>query len=230
MKHLYIATPTYDLSVSTGYATSLVMSVAACSRAGIVLSGPDFKHGPYIHSNRNILVHRFLQSTADTLLFVDADVGWDESALVRLYDSGYELCGGAYPKKEDKVVFPVKRLGVWREGWVETAFVPGGFMLIRREVFERMAPHVETTWNHSFGERIHCYFQNVIYHGDDEHVGEVGEDIEFCNRWRVLGGTVWCYSNMDFEHSGTKVWVGNYGKTAIDDSQVLILPRGREAA
>lgn len=208
MKHLYITTPVYDQWVSTGYAQSLLMTAVACTRAGIVLSGPDFKGGPYIHDNRNWLVHRFLRTDADAMLFIDADVTWDENAVVNLYQSGHDLCGGAYPKKADDECYPVKLLSATDGRYREAAYLPGGFMLIRRGVFDALKDKVDSYTDQSMnGERVYEYFQNRVHHGDYK----LGEDIEFCRRWRALGGRVWCLPDIDFCHQGTKAWAGNLG-------------------
>lgn len=212
MRHLYIGTPVYDQQVSTGYCTSLAMTIVACTkqRDKIHLSGPDFKGGPYIDCNRNWLVHRFLQSTADTLLFIDADVTWDENAVVRMYDSGMDFIGGAYPKKEDAENYPVKLLDNIADGLIEAKWLPGGFMMIRRKVFEAITDVPEYPEFGFGGEMMKAYFQNVYYPGG----GFVGEDVEFCNRWRKLGGKCWFMPDIDFEHQGPKQWRGNYAKQA----------------
>ncbi len=211
MKHLYLATPSYTSTVATGYVTSILMTAMACTKASIVLSGPDFKGGPYIEDNRNWLVHRFLKSDADTLIFLDDDITWDEAAVVKLYHSDHALCGGAYPKKQDDLTFTTKLLPNTHGEFHEAAWLPGGFMLIRRGVFEQMRPHVPSHTDESFGgERVYAYFQNAHYLPD----GKVGEDVEFCNRWRALGGKVWCLPNIDFEHQGPKCWRGNLALSA----------------
>lgn len=205
MRHLNIATPLYDGFVSLGYSQSLMRTLVACTKAGIGLT-TDYKPGPYIHKNRNWLVHRFMQSDAEAILFIDADVTWDAEAVVRLFDWGLPVCGGAYPMKQELEEYPTKLLPRIDNGMIEAQWLPGGFLMIRRDVFTTMKPHVEHFIDPSSnGESVAAYFQNVIYPGQQE----AGEDVEFCNRWRALGGKVWCWPNIDFEHSGYKSWAGN---------------------
>lgn len=206
MKHLYIATPLYDSFVTVGYTQSMLAAVMPCSKAGIAISAA-YKPGPYIHQNRNWLVNQFLKTGADTMMFIDADVTFDPQAVVRLYESEFFVCGGAYPIKEPTPRFPVVPLSRVDKGFIEVAYLPGGFMMIRREVFEKLRGHVEHYADpRSGGETIGAYFQNVIYPNGQE----AGEDVEFCNRWRTLGGQVWCWPDIDFEHSGFHAWEGNY--------------------
>lgn len=220
MKHLYIATPTYDNSVSTGFCSSLAMTIAACTKAGIVVSGPDFKSGPYIDVNRNWLIHRFLKSDADKLLFIDADVGFDENAVVKCYESGLEFCGGAYPKKEMVVEsFPVKsRPGRYGE-YVEVEYLPGGFMMIRRSVFEKLSEHVvHCPYESPDGDKVAIYCDNQY-----SNSGFTGEDVSLCARWRMSGGKIWCLPDIDFEHQGPKAWKGNYASYLARNPDAVIV-------
>jgi len=204
MKHLLIATPVYDQSVSVGYCQSLCMTLAACTKAKIVLS-TDYKGGPYIEDNRNWLVHRFMRSNADAILFVDADVTWDEKAVVKLYESKYDMCGGAYPIKEEMSRYPIHLLDTVDGEYRECLYLPGGFVLIRRHVFEKLKPHVPSYTERAFGnEQVACYYQNVVAGG-----GRIGEDVEIGNRWRKIGGRIWCLPDIDFEHQGPRSWTGN---------------------
>ncbi len=215
IKHLYLATPTYNQTVSLGFVQSVQMTMVACGAARIVLSGPDFRGGPYgVDVNRNWLVHRFLNSPADAILFLDDDITWDEKAVVSLCQSGLEFCGGAYPKKEALENFPIKLVenGESRiangKTYREAQYLPGGFMLIHRSVFEQLKPVVTSYLDDDFlGERMHVYFQNIF---SDQ--GFCGEDVSICVRYRNLGGKVWIDPDIEFEHMGPKVWSGNYAR------------------
>lgn len=172
------------------------------------MSGPDFKGGPYIHDNRNWLVHRFLKTDADSLLFIDDDVTWDEKAVVELYESKLLVCGGAYPKKEDIENYPIEPLGAdpFDHAYRECLYLPGGFLMIRREVLENMQSLVDSCHNAAFNEPVAEFFQCVT------KPQKMGEDISFCYRWREMGGKVWCLTDIDFGHQGPKEWRGNLAK------------------
>jgi hypothetical protein len=208
MKHLTIAAPCYDRTVTLGYHQSMMQTLVACTQAKIAVS-TDYKPGPYIHRNRNWLAHRFLQTESDALMFIDTDVRWPAEAVVRLYDSDLPLCGGCYRLKQDREEYPIK-LGTEHDGaWRTALYLPGGFLLIRRHVFEKMRDHVPSyPEEHANGETVHAYFQNVIYAAQ----GEAGEDVEFCTRWRALGGKVWCLTDIDFSHQGPREWEGNLSR------------------
>lgn len=204
--HLYLATPAYDGKVSVAYAQSLVRTVVNCAMANIKVTA-DHKLGCcYIDFARNWLVDRFLKSDADALLFVDADMGWDSKAAAKLYHSPFGVVGGAYPMKTDgEAAYPIELLGPEQNGFREALYLPTGFLLIRRPVFELMRDHVPQYRDKESGELVHAFFQCVA-----ATEGYIGEDVEFCNRWRALGGRVWCWPNIDFEHQGGRIWHGNY--------------------
>lgn len=206
---LYVATPSYDGKVTCSYANSLVRTYMACGIAGIEVCN-DLKIGCcYVDFARNWLVHRFLQSDADSLLFVDADMGWDENAVVRLYQSPFGIAGGVYPMKQDRPQYPIELLGPQSDGFVEAKYLPTGFMLVKRAVFDHLAARADIPLykDAQSGEMVYSFFQCI-----PNAEGYTGEDTEFCNRWRKIGGRVWCLPSIDFEHQGIKIWSGNYGE------------------
>ena len=205
MDQLYIATPTYDGSVTMAYAQSLLRTYENCRVNGIDVY-TDYHAGcPYVDLARNILVHRFLKSTAQAMLFIDADMGFEHTAAAKLFKLGLPLVGGVYPRKQDIEGYPIGTLEQFNGECQEATFLPTGFMLIRREVFEALRDRCTTFPDDFTGERIHVYFQVGYYLG-----GMVGEDVEFCLRYRRVGGKAWLYPDIKFEHHGVKAWRGNF--------------------
>lgn len=218
MKHLYLATPSYGNATCKGYVQSIALTVAECTRAKIVLSGPSFQGGPYVEVNRNRLAHQFLyQSDADTILFLDDDVTWDERAVVRLYESPYDIVGGAYPKKQDRRNYPVNLLDNWQGRYCEAIFLPGGFMMIRRRVLEALIGTVPTDEGGSFADTtVNVFFHNIY------SPKFCGEDVQFCNYARMAGFKVWCDLDIDFAHQGPHEWSGNLLRDLRQEGKVEI--------
>ena len=116
---------------------------------------------------RNRLVAEFMADTRWTHLFwIDADIGFEPEAALRLLLAGREVVAGIYPRKTDgwpaeglhapmpqgstradfearHAQFPFNALGEPRtvdaEGLVEVLDAPTGFMLIERSVFTKLA-------------------------------------------------------------------------------------------
>jgi hypothetical protein len=216
---IYIATPTYDGTVTMTYAQSLLRTFVACSLDGIeVLT--DSKSGCcYVDFARNWLVDRFLRSKAESIMFIDSDMGWDAKAVVKLYRSSYGVVAGAYPMKQEGEQYPLELLGPEQDGFVEAMYLPTGFMLIKRGVFECLIENgnIPQYRDKHSNEMVRSFFQCI----PDEN-GYTGEDVAFCNRWRKIGGRIWCYPDIDFEHQGAKAWTGNYGKYLMRDKVKLV--------
>lgn len=102
---------------------------------------------------RNRLVDLFLQSPATDFMFIDADIEFKASDVLRLLHSGHDFCGAPYPAKDFTRQWLVgnPRLGLVEgdqaqvrvvDGWVEAQDIPTGFMFVNRSVFERLSDHV----------------------------------------------------------------------------------------
>jgi hypothetical protein len=101
------------------------------------------------------------------------------------------------------------------KGLIKLKDAATGFMLIKREVFERMIKHYPE-----------LYFQNDL-NLDPEHekwtylffdvMHEKGtqrylsEDYAFCRRWQAMGGEVWLDPLVKLDHVGHYTFSGNVG-------------------
>lgn len=68
---------------------------------------------------------------------------------------------------------------------------------------------------------MECFRCNIEKDG-----GRIGEDIYFQQRYREMGGTVWCEPNISFKHIGVKGWEGNfrqYMDEKIEDTTIKSL-------
>lgn len=187
---ILVATPVYDgkLPIET---LRCVLNEQAVALGGGV--GIEFRFLPacsHPAMGRNQLVHDFLASDADRLVFLDADVTFDPGAIIRLAGYKADFVGGAYRYKMDTECYPVSWLDkpdLWAnsDGLLEVKTLPGGFLALSRGVFERLkAAHPGRTFEH-FGRTMHCYFQMPYQDG-----ALWGEDAMFCRDWRDIGGEV----------------------------------------
>lgn len=60
---------------------------------------------------------------------------------------------------------------------------------------------------------LECFRCNIEKNG-----GRIGEDIYFQQRYREMGGTVWCEPNIHFKHIGVNAWEGNF-KLYMENNQ-----------
>lgn len=204
--HLYIAVPAYGGQITAETTHSLCVSAILLERAGI---GVEFDFGLgncYLDHVRNQLATRFYRSGASDLLFVDADVSFEPAAVLRIASAKRPFVAGIYPMKDDgQVRFPVwfeaDELWADADGLVEAARVPTGFLRLNRAVMEAMA-----------GEPYDDGASIDFFHVGIRDGRYWGEDIDFCDRWRALGGAIHIIPDLTFGHSGMKRWTGNWGE------------------
>lgn len=209
-RRVFIAIPSYG-PLPTLTAFSLFQSCPELSAAGIELELCILNGHCHVDDARNHLVSRFLESSADDLLFIDADMGWQPKELVRLLSHDRDVVAGAYRQKKDDEEFPCRLLPgpimADSEGLIEAEAVPTGMLKIRRAVLERMAKRFpsyrpEAGSSHTVSE-IFC---RATIDGT-----RIGGDYHFCYRWREMGGRIFVDPELWLEHVGEQCWQGSFG-------------------
>lgn len=234
-----LCTPCYGGMANIVFFNSLLALQRACDARGVGLEIRLTGGDALITRARSRMACDFLESNHSHLLFVDADIGFSPEHLFRLLDADKPLVGGVYPLKTilwDKVPDAVRRgardvqaaaLGYvirfapsadqtvdLQDGFGQVAYLATGFMLIRREVFERIeAAHPELhciiTDMNAPPKRTVMFFESMIEPDNREHLSE---DYAFCRRWRDLGGEIWA----DFETRMTHVGHAAYSGSLLD--------------
>jgi hypothetical protein len=211
---VFIATPTHSGDVCCSYALCLLETVALLGRHGYHVQPFFVMNNAIISFARAVALKRFMDSGAEHLLFVDADLYWEARGALKLVQSPHEFVAGVYPAKtpEHNKVFQTRNVRECAtQNYVETDGVPGGFMRVKRSAIEKMIeayPELTKPYKveRATGERImlHYLFENII--GDDM---PLGEDYAFCERWRRIGGKIFICPDIEFSHYGRCEWRGN---------------------
>lgn len=175
----FIATPCYGGALSSICVRSLLGLVNLAWTHGMTMQTRFLDGDSLITRARNRMVAEFMADTRWTHLFwIDADIGFEPEAALRLLLAGREVVAGVYPQKTDgwpaaglaealpagstradfdarHAVYPlnVDAAGgrIDAEGFLEVLDAPTGFMLIARGVFERLAaamPELRYTPDH----------------------------------------------------------------------------------
>jgi hypothetical protein len=180
-------------------------------------------------------------------LFLDADLGFNADDVVRMVMADKDIIGGQYAKKkinwdvvkqvvENRPEIPAPLINaVVSESTfqpigtsmsfninepVEVASIATGMMLVKREVFTKMAAELpdikiisggSETMDPKTMTRItdahreaHAYFDVSI---DEETRAYTSEDFTFCKRWRQLGGQIFLAPWTKTVHVGTYEYV-----------------------
>lgn len=196
-ERLFICSPSYSGAYCHQYVESLVATVKDCGQHQIPTAYKSLHGVHWIDIARDILAHVFLHSDCTHMLQIDDDLGWSADAPRRMLSRGADVIAGIYPIKDDSGIFPI------------AGGLPGGFLMVRREVIERMSEGKKYRASClQFGEqRVASLFTRQFT--DDSYVGE---DFAFCRRARDAGFSLSAETDIDFVHVGRKAWAGNYSK------------------
>jgi hypothetical protein len=238
--HVFVATPCFGGLVTQGYMSSVInlmqYSAAAGFDASLSLLGCD----ALITRSRNTLVGRFLESPAAThLMFIDADIAFDPAQVGRLLRFDQDVVGGMYPLKvihwdaeallraahrvESMQSAPLLYVGRFcegaalrrQDGFVTGIYAGSGFLMIKRQVIERMiAAYPETRYTAGLvyppppspEPARFALFDCMI---DPDTGTYLSEDFTFCRRWRSIGGTIWLDTAGTLTHAGTHGFCGS---------------------
>lgn len=238
--NVFIATPMYG-GMCAGYYTQSIMNLNNhFQKAGIEAKYSFMFNESLITRARNALTHTFLKSDSTHMMFIDSDIRFRAEDVMGMLHADKEIICGIYPKKEinwaqvkkamDSGV-PYEQLNVHTGSFVVNLVdyvgevtVPinkpveifnggTGFMLIKREVFEKLADLVPTYSNDVTDlsgqlvqqEPIKEYFATSI---EPETNRLLSEDYHFCRIWRLAGGKVWAAPWCQLAHIGTYAFEG----------------------
>lgn len=232
---LFIATPCFGGVVTTGYMSSILMLMQAAQQHGISVSINMLGRDSLITRSRNTLVSHFLtMKEATHLMFIDADIAFDPELVLRMLAFDEDVVGGMYPAKalnweppaniagrEPMNTATLQYVGKFCEGdelerrgpFATGVYCATGFMMIKRQVFERLIEaHPERTYtsDHVYspsngGRQYHALFECMIDPGTREYLSE---DFGFCRMWRNLGGKIWLDVEGSLTHTGPHDFVG----------------------
>jgi hypothetical protein len=161
---------------------------------------------------RNTLVAKFLNNPDSThLFFVDADIGWEPWHLLVLLNRNVDVIGGLYPMKSLPVKWVVNGFEgaeTGPDGLQEVSKTGTGFMLVKRDVFEKLNQHPAVKpFNNDIGlpkeldKHLRTYYDTAVRENR-----YYSEDWTFCENWRDLGGKIWVDKRVLLRHTGTYVF------------------------
>ena len=222
---LFIATPAFGHQVTTNYANSLLKFVSTPHPTLAVSSAIHMQSGmALVTQARNNCVSYFLNSDCTHFLFIDADIGFEPEAIYRLIEKDVPLCLTPYPVKgygkdhqlQFIVHFPDKdNVRIQKDGFTEITAGPTGFMMIKREVFEKLAekyPERKTVNKQLVGNKVetmekgwYTFFETA----QDPENGYLGEDISFCRLWTNIGGKIYADTQTPLTHFGSHAFHGS---------------------
>jgi hypothetical protein len=223
LHRLFIATPCYGGMLTDQYFHSIIILGQELSRLKIDYGIYTIRNESLVTRARNSLVAMFLESSYTDLIFIDSDIRFDPASVPRMLASGKPVIGGAYSVKQIPPRYtlsfcfdgdPADRNLVADKGDIEVAEIGTGFLLIRREVLEKMMeayPDLKytndiSTYPEKLGPFFYTFFDTVL---DPVSRRYLSEDYAFCRRWRDIGGRVWLDPKTVLDHIGSNAFSGN---------------------
>jgi hypothetical protein len=181
---------------------------------------------------RNTLTAKFLATEGSThLMFIDADIGWEPWHLLVMLDAQKDVIGGLYPMKSMPIKWCVNGIpGVAEDpnsNLIEVSKTGTGFLLIKRDVFEKLDAHPATKpfandigLDPSLNQYMKTYFDTAVREGR-----YYSEDWTFCENWRDLGGQVWVDKRVLLRHTGTYTFDAATQDKLYNDLHAMVLSR-----
>ena len=223
---LFIATPAFGHQVTTNYANSLLKFVSTPHKSIAVSSAVHMQSGmALVTQARNNCVAYFLNSDCTHMIFIDADIGFEPEAIYRLIEKDVPLCLTPYPVKGyqqggKSITFIIHfddkdNIQIDKDGFCNIKAGPTGFMMSKREVFEKLAkeyPERKTVNKQLVGNKVetmekgwYTFFETA----QDPENGYLGEDIAFCRLWTNIGGKIYADTQTPLTHFGSHAFHGS---------------------
>lgn len=234
---LMIGTPCYNGNVTVNYLRSLVAMIGFLDQQGVRTGMLTPSHESLITRARNLIANEFLREKDYThLLFIDADIGFSPELAWKYLEADKDVVCGIYPVKHlDLAKLRTIDAGVLSRvaqaaslhyavklkpggrpepvtGLLPVEYGATGFMMIKREVFSRLAgayPELQYDYAYTNDDHINnvAYFETAI---DPKTRDYLPEDYAFCKRWTDIGGEIYADVHSVFTHVGTHEYTGNF--------------------
>jgi hypothetical protein len=230
---VHIMMPCYGGMLTESTFMSYIKWSNTCRQLGIDWTMETMTNESLISRARNTLTAKFLHNKESThLMFIDADIGWEPWHLLVMLNAQKDVIGGLYPMKSLPVKWCVNGFDgaeVSEDGNLQEVSKTGtGFMLIARDVFEKLNAHPATKpFMNDIGlpAELNPYMKTYF----DTAVREnryYSEDWTFCENWRDLGGKVWVDKRVLLRHTGTYVFDFQTQDQLYKDLHALALQNG----
>jgi hypothetical protein len=220
---LFIATPAYGGKLDDIYLHGMVDTIPRLLSAGIAFQYRTIPNESSIEKARNIMLQEFIDSPATHLLFIDADMGWAGSDVMKLLGHNKDVVAAVGVRKtEGPPTFCVNITEIkqcMETGLLAVNEVGTGMMLISRRCVEKMLEaYPSLRWrDRASGKTFPHLFQFTNQPTGPDGAPELwSEDYTFCQRWRALGEDVWIDQMVMLGHQGQKTFYGRMHDMLMD--------------
>jgi hypothetical protein len=237
--NIFFAIPCYDSHVTEPFMMSFLQALLYYKEIGLNFTICTISDS-LINRARNNLVAKFMGNPQFThMIFIDCDLQFDKESILKLLWHEKDVMTASYPIKEidwSKVKegaeagIEAQELMEYSTRYVVHMTKPGenqlnidngaiecyeagtGFMLIKRQVFEKMfkkykkLKYVDDTGALAGEEKENSYALFNSYIDDDGRF--LSEDYGFCRYWQKMGGKIWVDPTINLTHFGRIKYTG----------------------
>lgn len=207
---LMIVSPCHGGKVENLFVDSLIKTCKILTESNIDHEVFLPTTGSILSKERNELLQYFMESDCTHVLCVDSDLAWTPESVLNMINHDREFIAGVYPARTNngtkQYIFnpelnPNGSLKC-EDSLLKMLHVPAGFMLIKREVIEKLRTYYpELKYKNDNGIRnvdeAYAFFNTELIDG---HFW--GEDFIFCRRVIDAGIEIWCEPKIHFVHAG----------------------------
>jgi len=258
--NLVILTPCFGSVCYADFTASLIETFGLLKHYNIPVKIQFCKNDSLVSRARNNLIAKAMHSSDTThIMFIDNDIGWDPTSVLKLLIANKPIVAGIYPLKnydweklirdplnpynsniiqhwiakknasqlkhyfsdEQMIQFNLLKYNVnYINNYLEiennltkVKHAPTGFMMIQRNVIEKMAqayPSTKYTDDVSFLRPEENQYAYALFDCGVENNHYYSEDWLFCHRWQRMGGDVWADVSINLTHTGIEVYKGCY--------------------
>ena len=235
---IMVCTPCYCGQVHVKYMESMLRLQLVLMKYNIGFEFYTIPFDSLIPRARNACVTRFMASPEAThMLFIDADIQFDATAVVKMLQENKGCIVGAYPKKaldmqavkenyskttsqmeliqsSVKYAFNFKpqRSHKVERGVVEVLDAPTGFMMIKKDILRRMIAHYPETEYMNDVQAYQINKEDRFYDLFPSQIFEgryLSEDYGFCRLWQRMGGEIFTDLTVKLNHIGQFCYFGD---------------------
>lgn len=222
MPNLFIATPCYGALTHAAFTSSLLATKDALRDASVDHDIRLLPGDSLVPRARGVLTAKFLASGMERMLFIDGDLHWQPESVLRLIRATMHedvpVACGIYPRKEIPARFPVNfaidenRMLSWNHGLVEVKDAPTGFLMIRRDAFERLIaahPERKCSFRENAPKEEEMWEYDLYPTPIDTDRRYLSEDFGFSRLWQGVGGRIWADPSIRLAHYGQHRFEGS---------------------
>jgi hypothetical protein len=234
--HLVVGTPMYGGLACSAYNQAMLNLHSVMEAHWHKLTRIVVVNESLVPRARNRIAHLFLSTDASHLLFMDADQGFEAADIPAMIKTDKGVIAAPVPMKvidwervRQAALQGYQNLADFignynmrpldghemkdRSSPFQVRMIGSGYMLIRRDVFDQLAPYVDSYREGT--QRIRDFFSAKVV--DDELLPE---DFHFCHLYRQHGGEVWAAPWARVVHFGGYAFASNYATAAAFDQRM----------